>query len=132
MSFNNAISIDLLLLLARSEGAYHQLNLPLYIAEFNIKEEYLTDVPIAFDWVNQDGVTGGTLSHKDHPSFAALRDALEHRGYITTQRTWSNGDTVTEEFKLNGKYFGVGDRFPCAAAQRIVVECERRRKESEK
>ena len=120
MSLNNVVPIDILLDIARSEGAYFQLSLPLYDAEYNIDEKYLTDIPIIYSWVNEDGSTGSTMGSCDHPSFAALRDNLEHNGYIKTMRNCVNGDTVLIPFTLNNHLFKVNERFYSAPAMKNI------------
>lgn len=57
-----------------------------------------------------------SVQNEDHPEFKKLRELLGMQGYIKIQRSWSNGDIVLKEFRLNGYNFKKGDRFPCAAA----------------
>lgn len=57
-----------------------------------------------------------SMSSRDHPEFAALRDRLEELGYIQTQRQWWNGDRVLRPFRLNGCLFRRDEQFPSAAA----------------
>jgi len=52
----------------------------------------------------------------DHPEFAKLRNELEEKGFIKTQRSWWNGDTVLKPFTLNGHKFKTNDRFLSGAA----------------
>lgn len=86
---------------------------------FELNERHFCDVPIIFNQVDDVGqVIYGTISHQDHPSFLALREHLHHKGYIECWWGGSNGDHVLREFMLNDRVFSVGDRFPCAAAQR--------------
>lgn len=85
---------------------------------FTIKEEYLTSCNEAFTWIRgTGGHPSGTISKSvDHPAFAALREHLEHNGFIAIQRSWVNGDRVTKPFYLNEVYFDVGDKFVCGSA----------------
>lgn len=58
----------------------------------------------------------------DHPEFAKLRNLLEAKGLIETERNWWNGDRVLKYFVLNGKIFHPEEQFPCAAAMRGNIE----------
>ena len=104
------------------------------LREFFIDEQYITDVVIKTETSlldNPDNPTHEDLikilmghdkmtsvSSKDHPEFAKLRDELERLGYIITQRGWWNGDRVIKGFKLNGYPLKKGERFYCAAAMK--------------
>ena len=59
-----------------------------------------------------------SLSDDDHPDFVEMRNTLEEQGYIKTQRSWWNGDTVTKDFIFCGSKFKKGDSFPCGAAMK--------------
>lgn len=63
----------------------------------------------------------------DHPEFAKLRNLLESKGLIETQRNWWNGDRVLKYFVLNGKIFHPDEQFPCAAAMRGNIETYHRK-----
>lgn len=100
--------------------------------KFEINEEYLTDVIINKRYCtlkNPNNPTHEDLikilkghdywlstSSEDHPEFAKLRNHLEELGYIQTQRSWSNGDSVLKPFYLNGAKFKKYEQFPCGAA----------------
>jgi len=85
---------------------------------FLLKEEYFTDCAVTYHKVKEDGSNiYGTLSHVDHPSFAALREHLGQKGFIDIQHGWLNGDRVIKEFMLNETLFEVGDKFCTASAQ---------------
>ena len=58
-----------------------------------------------------------SISSRDHPQFAELRNSLEAQGYIQTQRLSWNGDRVVKSFKLNGRLFKKGQSFLSGAAQ---------------
>jgi hypothetical protein len=70
-----------------------------------------------------------TIHNEDHPEFAKLRNQLEKEGFIHTQRTWSNGDSVLKPFYLNGAKFKLHDKFPCAAAMKYEVDHKLQREE---
>lgn len=99
---------------------------------FTIDEEYLTDVIINKRYCtlsNPDNPTHEDLikilrgrdywtstSSEDHPEFTKLRNDLEQKNYIRTNRNCWNGDVVLKSFNLNGYKFVKGYRFPCASA----------------
>ncbi len=58
----------------------------------------------------------------DHPEFEKLRNKLEKKGYIRTERNWVNGDTVLVPFYLNKLKFKKNEPFPCASAIKIRIE----------
>lgn len=111
------------------------------LPEFTIDDQFLKDVTTIekhskFD--GRDDLTPEELvevlegrdtwtirGSKDHPVFANLRNVLESLGFIRTERSWCNGDRVLEPFKLNGIIFGVGDKFPSAAAMSGHLKFER-------
>lgn len=62
------------------------------------------------------GRSWASISSKDHPAFAELREELGLKGYIEIQRSWWNGDRVMKSFRLNGYLFKPGERFSCGAA----------------
>lgn len=90
-----------------------------------IRPEYVCDIGVGHSFNKY-----GSTSSQDHPAFTGLRNDLEKRGYIKTERGWSNGDRVLKPFYLNQVYFSNGeyentpedewydDRFPCAAAMK--------------
>lgn len=98
-----------------------QYHLPLECPPiYTIKPEYFCSINQDFSWIDSKGCKSGILaSHVDHPAFAALRNHLEGRGYIETQRTCGNGDRVLKPFYLNGKYFERGDKFLSASAMAV-------------
>ena len=116
MSWNNIISADILLDVARRGGYMEQLPLIETEPEFTIKEEYLSDVPVKYEWIDNRGSSGGTISSVDHPTFAALRKSLDYQGYIKMETGWINGDRVLKSFILNKYRYEIGDQFSCAAA----------------
>lgn len=116
------------------------------LREFYIDEEYLCDVTIYKEW-NLYTKNGRKPTQKemleilkgkgwcsvtgteDHPEFARLRNELEQLGYITTERSWSNGDRVIKAFKLNGRILSRGEKFSCAAAMGCHVRFRQSRPE---
>jgi hypothetical protein len=110
---------------------------------FTIDESFITDVHVSKQWgmydhIHVDDLTPeqlftilkgedryGTSTSIDHPEFTKLRNELEEKGYIRTQRNWWNGDTVLKSFTLNGWKFKKNHRFPCAGAMRISIKCAR-------
>ena len=121
MSWNNVIPNDVLMDIVeqiRKEPKQLHFDVDLFPPCYSIKEEYLTSCNEAFTWITPTGSgPSGTISKSvDHPAFAALREHLDARGYITIQTGWVNGDRVIKPFCLNEVYFGVGDKFVCASA----------------
>jgi hypothetical protein len=102
--------------------------------KIDIDESFLTSVNIRNEWsmfkhIAPEDLTPDQVfkmikgedrcswqSSEDHPEFAKLRDSLEQRGYIKTQRNCWNGDDVIKTFTFNDKKFKKGDRFPSACA----------------
>jgi len=102
--------------------------------KIDIDESFLTSVNIYKEWsmfkhIAPEDLTPdqvfkmikgedrcSSLSSEDHPEFAKLRDSLEQRGYIKTQRNCWNGDDVIKTFTFNGKKFKKGERFPSGCA----------------
>ena len=120
MRVNNVIPVCWLLELARSNGYMYQMSLPLTPPEYTLPVEYFSDIPIGYSWIEEyTGTTCSDIQHVDHPGFTRLRNHLEARGYIKTERNSCNGDVVLNVFRLNGKWFEKGDRFPCAVAIKI-------------
>lgn len=113
-----AIDASILLELARREGYREQLKFDFPPVVY-IRPELVCDVNTGYSFNNH-----GYFSSQDHPAFAALRDDLERRGYIKTQRSWSNGDHVLKPFYLNEIYFDEGEQFPCGAAMKYTIEFE--------
>lgn len=97
-----------------------------------LKKEYITSVsetkPVKLELFDGTMMLGTGISHIDHPKFTELRDKLEREGYIKTQRSWWNGDSVLKKFILNGMPFKVGDKFPCASALGIWLTVRRKHK----
>ena len=85
-----------------------------------LKREYISDVVDAKHMTLNmyDGSTISGMSHGiiDHPEFTKLRNILQQEEYISTERSWVNGDRVLKPFSLNTLKFKIGDQFPCAAA----------------
>ena len=116
------------------------------LREFFIDEECVTDVMVRTErslLQNPENPTPEDLikiikgedkmvsiSSKDHPEFAKLRDELENLGYIITQRNWWNGDRVIKGFKLNGCPLKKGERFYSAAAMKGSFELVKLNKKS--
>ena len=69
-----------------------------------------------------------SLKNDDHPEFAELRNKLEELGFISTQRSWWNGDRVLKPFSLNGAKFFKGEKFCSGAAIRYDVEQKQKKK----
>jgi hypothetical protein len=105
-----AIPASLIYDIIKSEGYMEQLSFD-FPPVIEINSNFLTDVPKGYKF-NEMSSHGSV----DHPAFSELRDHLESRGYISTERGWSNGDRVLKPFYLNGKYFEEEDAFPCATA----------------
>ena len=109
------------------------------LTEFYIDLQYLVDTPVhtvistlenPADPTPDDliKILKGThaihmFGNKDHDEFTRLRNQLEQLGYISTQRTYWNGDRVLKSFKLNGWIIRKGSNFPCAAALGISIKC---------
>lgn len=68
----------------------------------------------------KDGVI--STGFDDHPEFEKLRNKLERKGYIQTERCWVNGDIVLAPFFLNKLKFKKNERFPCASAIQMRME----------
>lgn len=122
MAFSGMIPVEALVNLNHTE---QQLHLdPDYFPEvYTIDPAYLCTVNIAYSWVTPTGGTGAIVSqHVDHPAFASLRNRLESRGLILTERGWLNGDVVLKPFILNNHTFQTGDKFYSGAAIRSFIE----------
>ena len=104
------VSADILLEIAKRNGWMEQTSFD-FPPVIYINPEYATDVPVSYCFDSMS-----TLSYVDHPSFTALRNTLESKGYIKTERSWCNGDVVLKPFFLNRLYFKANEQFPCAAA----------------
>jgi hypothetical protein len=119
-----AVDIGILFDVMRMDGYMQQLPLPLDTPpEYTLPEEYFADIPMGYKWINSDSnVEGGDQYVIDHPGFTRLRDSLEGNGYIKTERNRSNGDRVLKRFRLNGRWFDEGEKFPCAVAMRGVLK----------
>ena len=85
--------------------------------EFTIDPEFFVSVPVKFTYTEND-VKYEITTSVDHPSFAAMRDHLDHRGFIKIEHGWCNGDKVVKDFKLNGKEFIALDKFVSAGAMK--------------
>lgn len=107
------ISSDILLDLLKG----HQHSLPMYIPEFQLKEEHCVSLSDEVTCTKTE--TGSSYSSKgqvDHPSFTRLRLHLEAKGLLFVERGWVNGDRVLKKFKVNGVLFQPGEKFFCSAA----------------
>jgi len=94
-----------------------------------LKREYISDVVDAkhmtlnmYDGSTISGMSHGTI---DHPEFTKLRDMLQQQGYISTERSWINGDRVLKPFSLNTLKFKIGEQFPCAAALDVLLSIKK-------
>ena len=113
------------------------------LKQFTIDEQYICDVAVReeHDFIKDRNnpthediikILKGydksySLYHKDHDEFTKLRDQLEQKGYIETQRNCWNGDRVLKGFKLNEFYFKKGDKFCCASAMKGGISFARSR-----
>jgi hypothetical protein len=103
-----------------------QLPIPM----FWIKEEYLTDVPVTFSYLEsvpegvsiEDANKSFGFSHVEHPSFESLRSRLKADELIQTERGYWNGDKVLKPFYLNDVLFEPGETFYCSTALKNVIE----------
>ena len=125
------VSAGLLFDIMKQEGYMYQLPLFLTPPEFILDEKYICDVYCGYNVeLDEYGAQNtGMISYVDHPAFTTLRNLLENRGYIKTQRNWSNGDVVLHDFWLNDWYFQSGDQFPCAAAMGNQLKCAKKKPE---
>ena len=110
---------------------------------FEIDESFLTDVTVVTYhnfYQNKDNLTDDELlqalkyantcksiSKDDHAEFKVLRNQLEAQGYIKTERSWWNGDTVLQSFTLNGARFKKNEQFPSGAAIKFTVQSKLRK-----
>ena len=97
--------------------------------KFVLKREYISDVTDTkhmtlnmYDGSTISGMSHGTI---DHPEFTKLRDMLQQQGYISTERSWINGDKVLKPFSLNTLKFKIGEQFPCAAALDVLLSIKK-------
>lgn len=67
-----------------------------------------------------------TISTRDHPEFAKLRNNLETEGFIKVERRWWNGDTVLKPFNLNGFEFRENDSFPSSGYMNTLLKMQAR------
>jgi len=125
MSWNNAIPAEFIIEEARRLGIYSQLELDLP-PEYYIDDKYLTSVSVKYSWVRSNVGKCSTQSRVDHPSFTALREHLDARGYIEIERRWWNGDKVLKPFKLNTYDFMSGDQFSSAGAMGIHFQVKQK------
>ena len=109
---------------------------------FEIDDQFLTNVTIHKEWSMYAGkklVTEeelikilkgldrcSTTWNEDHPEFKKLRDYLEDKGYIQTQRNYWNGDRVKKPFTLNEYKFNTGEAFPCSAAMSMHLKLKKK------
>lgn len=100
-----------------------QPSLELYTPRYRIDPKYVCEV--ADNIICEQTTTGSNWSSSgsvDHPTFARLRTHLEKKGYLATQRSWSNGDRVIKPFYINDVLFNEGGRFLCASAMLSHLE----------
>lgn len=118
-----AISADIIMDLAKADGYYYQPPLFLTPAKFELDPQYMCSVYSGFKAVDDGtGKSTSVTSTTDHPAFAELRNQLERRGYIKTERSWINGDRVLNPFYLNDYLFERGDKFLSACAIKNTIE----------
>lgn len=109
--------------ISRSQGVMIQLDLDLGCPPwYFINPEFLGSLPKVLTHYSPAGAKYGSMGTVDHPSFAQLRDHLETKGYIHTQRNSCNGDTVLEPFYLNNYLLMPGETFYSGAAMRNTKE----------
>jgi len=112
-----AIPAELLLDLAKQNGAMFQLDLDLECPPWIfVNPEFLTSVSKGHSVIDHSGHKSGVLGTEDHPYFRDTRLWLARNGYIDMQTQWSNGDRVTKPFYFNNVYMCEGEQFSCAAA----------------
>ena len=63
---------------------------------------------------------------EDHPEYAKLRNELEAKGFIKTERSMWNGDRVLKEFTLNNVTFNPHETFYSAAAMEWTLKSKRK------
>ena len=112
------------------------------LPQFFIEEQYISDVLVRteYDFIKDRNnptpedliaILKGydrsvVIGNKDHDEFNKLRNQLEQQGYIKTERGWWNGDRVLKPFMLNEWEFREGNKFPCAAALKVNINCARK------
>ena len=112
-----ALPATLLLDLAKTQGAYTQMELDLDCPPWIFVDPvYLTSVATGHDIIQSNGKHTGVVGSKDHPYFTDTRNWLARNGYIDMQTQWHNGDRVLKPFYFNNVYLGTGTQFSCAAA----------------
>lgn len=111
------VPASLLLDLARSGGAMHQLELDLDCPPYVfVDPEHLTSCVNGHSVITSDGKQSGVLGSEDHPRFRDTRQWLAVNGYIHMEKGWSNGDRVIKPFYFNNVYLDIGAQFSCAGA----------------
>lgn len=114
-----AIPAELLLNLAKQNGAMFQLNLDLDCPPWIfVNPEFLTSVSKGHSVIDHNGQTASLMGTEDHPYFRDTRLWLARNGYIDMQTQWLNGDRVTKPFYFNNVYMCKGEQFSCASAMR--------------
>lgn len=112
------IPISLLMDIARLDGVMYQqeldLQTPIWVF---VNPDFLTSVQNGVSYDKGFG-SCGMMGTEDHPKFRDTRNFLEREGYIKTERSWSNGDTVVKPFFFNNVLLVEGDKFSCAPAMR--------------
>ena len=101
----------------------YQTALELHTPRYRIDPKHICAV--ADNIICEQTTTGSNWSSSgsvDHPTFARLRTHLEKKGYLATQRSWSNGDVALKPFYLNDVLFNEGARFLCASAMLSHLE----------
>ena len=89
--------------------------------KFVIDNQYLTSIPVQYEYTDVNGVEIKTTTNVDHPSFTALREHLGYDGLISIERGWWNGDIVLKDFMLNGVVLKSNEKFVCAGAMKYQL-----------
>lgn len=116
---SDIIPHEILEAMAEKLRPFEQIALIKTPPEYTINSDYLTSTAVVYSYIDESGSRMGTHGSVDHPSFAALREHLNARGYIKIERGWWNGDIVLKPFKLNTYDFIQGDQFSSACAMGI-------------
>lgn len=113
------IPAELLLEIARQDGAMYQLELDLDCPPYVfVHPDYLTNCTTGYSVIKGNGGNIGIIGSEDHPYFRDTRNWLARNGYIEMQKSWSNGDRVLKPFYFNNVYMDVGEQFSCAPAMK--------------
>jgi len=97
--------------------------------KFVLKREYISDVTdtkyMTLNMSDGSAISGMSHARIDHPEFTKLRNMLQQEEYISTERSWVNGDKVLKPFSLNTLKFKIGEQFPCAAALDVLLSIKK-------